>query len=247
VHCRAYGVQFNRADIDAMIPTRAPRMPLNRSDSGNYAPAGKCLDELRKTLGCDDSEAQRLLLRSCRAGLLSARCESIWWRVTTRYGQTDDQEANVTVPDWFWENCAAGPDAVLNWPSSRFAGKGIVDGDEYKVKMSGVQFNVGEYVEVESMEFSSRRAAQDAASKEVIASPIAAGRPLSDRWRPWIAELVAEIHDHGVPEGVGSQGQEQIINAVADRLASRGEEALGRSTVQPVVQAVLDRMRTAEK
>jgi hypothetical protein len=69
---------------------------------------------------------------------------------------------------------------------------------------------------------------------------------LSEQWRPWIAELVAEVHDHGVPEGVGSQGQEELIKRVADALAKRGIDGLGRSTVQPVVQAVLDRMRRAE-
>ena len=73
------------------------------------------------------------------------------------------------------------------------------------------------------------------------------GRPLSERWKPWIAELVAYVHDNGIPEGVGSQGQEELINAVADRLASQGEGVLGRSTVQSVVQAVLDRLRCAEK
>ena len=42
-------------------------------------------------------------------------------------------------------------------------------------------------------------------------------------------------------------GQEEDINTVADRLTERGEEPLGRSTVQPTVQAVLDRLRRAEK
>jgi hypothetical protein len=57
---------------------------------------------------------------------------------------------------------------------------------------------------------------------------------------------VSYIHENGVPEGVGSQGQEELIAAVADRLAARGIEALARSTVQPVIQAVLDKLRAAE-
>jgi hypothetical protein len=247
IHCRAYGVEFFREDIEAMVPAPSPRTPLNRSEPGNYAPAHDCLSELRKTLGCDDFEAQRLIIRACRTGLLSARCETIWWSVKDRYGRREDNESGVAIPDWFWEHCLNGPDTVLNWMSGRFAGKGMIDGDEYKVRISGVQFNVGELVEIESMEVSSRRAPGLAAPLEPSLQAVSLGRPLSDRWRPWIAELVAEIHDHGVPEGVGSQGQEQIIKAVAEALAERGQETLSRSAVQPVVQAVLDRMRAAGK
>jgi hypothetical protein len=46
---------------------------------------------------------------------------------------------------------------------------------------------------------------------------------------------------------VRSQGQEEVIKAIANRLAEAGEEPLSRSTVQPTVQAVLDRLRSAEK
>ena len=71
-------------------------------------------------------------------------------------------------------------------------------------------------------------------------------RKLSDRWRPWVAELVAYIHENGIPNREGSQGQEELINAVADALAKCGKQGIARSTVQPVVQAVLDRLRSAE-
>ena len=69
------------------------------------------------------------------------------------------------------------------------------------------------------------------------------GRRLSDRWPDWVAELVAVVHDEGIPVGVGSQGQEELIRRVADALASRGTASPARTTVQPVVQAVLDRLR----
>jgi hypothetical protein len=73
------------------------------------------------------------------------------------------------------------------------------------------------------------------------------GRRQSDLWRPWVAELVAYIHENGIPDGVGAQGQEELIKGIADALAERSIEALGRSTVQPVIQEVLDRLRAAEK
>lgn len=69
------------------------------------------------------------------------------------------------------------------------------------------------------------------------------GRRASELWPDWVAELAAHVHDRGVPDGTGAQGQEVLIRAVADRLASRGCAAPGRATVQPVVQAVLKRLR----
>lgn len=71
------------------------------------------------------------------------------------------------------------------------------------------------------------------------------GRPLSLAWPNWVAELASFIHEDGFPAGSGSQGQEAVINAIADRLASKGLPSPTRSTVQPVVQAVLDRLRGA--
>lgn len=69
------------------------------------------------------------------------------------------------------------------------------------------------------------------------------GRPLSSAWPIWIAELVHYIHEVGYPAGEGAQGQETIINAVADRLAKRGAPCPSRSTVQAAVQATMDRFR----
>ncbi|MEQ1498811.1 MAG: hypothetical protein ABL914_09110 [Novosphingobium sp.] len=72
-----------------------------------------------------------------------------------------------------------------------------------------------------------------------------AGRPASPAWPQWIAELVSYIHENGFPAGEGSQGQESVISAVADRLAERGLECPSRATVQTAVSAVLDRLRSS--
>lgn len=69
------------------------------------------------------------------------------------------------------------------------------------------------------------------------------GRRPSALWPDWVAELAAHIHHQGFPSGTGSQGQEELIKAVADGLARRGRHAPGRATVQPVVRAVLDLLR----
>lgn len=72
------------------------------------------------------------------------------------------------------------------------------------------------------------------------------GRPKSENWTDWIAELVNYIHEEGMPSGSGAEGQDAIIGAIEERLAARGLDTLSRSTVQPVVRAALLRLRSAE-
>jgi hypothetical protein len=242
---KAYGVRFSRDDIEAMLPQRE-RLVFARMAPGNYAPAATCLRELHTTLGCDEAAAERLILRGCRAGLIPGRCARIQCRVRDRYGEKEEEDTNVAVPQWFWEECLEGEGTVLNWRTGRFAGNGVVDGDEHKVILSGVEFQVGAIVELEGIEARPGRASSGATGTQD--APIEKrGRKLSDGWRIWVAELVAYVHDNGYPDGVGSQGQEELIQAVAGALAARGEEGLARTTVQPVVQAVLDRLRSAKK
>jgi hypothetical protein len=245
VHYRAYGVDFLRADIEAMLPASSRRREVSAWQPGNYAEASRCLDELSAAIGGDKARAGELIIRNCRAGLVPSRCTRLRWRVSDRYGDEDQSEENTTIPDWVWEHCLGEPDAILNWPANIFAGEGEIDGDRYKVTVSGVQFEVGAVIAVEKMELSSRSPAAEEA-KPSEDRPKLQGRRLSSEWPFWVAELVATIHEEGAPAGLGSQGQEELIKRVADRLAERGREPLGRSTVQPVVQAVLDRLRAAE-
>lgn len=72
------------------------------------------------------------------------------------------------------------------------------------------------------------------------------GRPPSAAWPVWVAELARYLHDNGFPAGAGSQGQEAMINAIAERLAVKGLHCPTRSTVQPIVQAVLNRLRETD-
>lgn len=247
VHCRAFGVEFSKIGIESMLGKRQRLRSADHSEVGNYASAATCLAELQAALSCESKEAERLILRSCRAGLVQSRCSRINWRVTDRYGEERKEETNVSVPDWFWEHCVDDPERVLNWRTGRFAARGSIDGHEYKTVVTGVRFEVGAIVEIENerIAWKSSKSVGDDNATVPGSEKAVLGRRLSENWRPWIAELVAEVHDRGLPEGVGSQGQEELIKRVADALAERGLESLGRSTVQPVVQAVLDRMRPA--
>ncbi|MDZ4054615.1 MAG: hypothetical protein U1A07_25840 [Phenylobacterium sp.] len=74
----------------------------------------------------------------------------------------------------------------------------------------------------------------------------ARGRPRSEAWPHWVAELVAYIHEEGMPAGEGTRGQDELIAAVEDRLSGRGLEAPSRTTVQETAKAVLLRLREPE-
>lgn len=73
------------------------------------------------------------------------------------------------------------------------------------------------------------------------------GRPMSALWPEWVAELVSLVHEEGMPEGSGTNGTEELISSVANRLAARGLEAPARTTVQETVKTVLRRLRSAGK
>ena len=250
IHCRAYSVEFARADIERMLPRSARAIEGATATAegvarvGNFESARRCLFELTNAIGGDEARAIDLILRNCRAGLIPSRCAHFWCRRTDRYGSEEETDTNIAVPDWAWEHCLSGEAAILNWPADRFAGEGVVDGETRKVKLSGLQFDVESIVALERMgRNGSDKGSVSPQAEAAETSAKASGRKLSELWPDWVAELVNTIHYDGLPTGVGSQGQEELIKRVADALAARGLEAPARTTVQATVQAVLDRLR----
>lgn len=71
------------------------------------------------------------------------------------------------------------------------------------------------------------------------------GRKLSPSWPQWVAEVVAHIHENGIPDGEGASGVDVMLKTVADRLAERGLEGPARTTSQETMRAVLLRLRGA--
>jgi hypothetical protein len=69
---------------------------------------------------------------------------------------------------------------------------------------------------------------------------VAPGRPRSDLWPEWIAELVAQVHDGGLP---ATPSVDELIGRVDNALAERGLEAPSRTTVRETVGAVIRRMK----
>lgn len=252
VYCRAYNVMFRETEIEEMLPPHLGSLAVGRAEEGNYASAARCRDELRAQIGCSRQEAETQIIRSCRLGMIAGRCTEIKWRVEDRFGRGEHEAKDAAVPDCFWEHCTTGSDPVLDWDSGYFAGRGEIHGTAYIVSMRGVEFDVGGIVALERM-LAARAQEDDGASQSSTApspaeTPTRAhrgGRPRSDAWGDWIVELVALVHEEGLPEGSGTEGQDTIIARIDSRLIERGVEGPSRSTVQPVVRAVLQRLRPA--
>ena len=137
VHCRAYGVTFLEADIEAMLPQIRSGPKVDRPAEGNFAPSGPCVGELGRQLGLTQNDAAQHIVRFCRARLIDSKCASIRWQTTGLYDEEEFEETNVAIPDWFWEHCADPPEAILNWQSGTFAGRGYIDGKLHIVRIKG--------------------------------------------------------------------------------------------------------------
>lgn len=79
---------------------------------------------------------------------------------------------------------------------------------------------------------------------ELIGAPTV-GRPLAHWWPDFVAELVAYTVEVGLPDGIGHQGQSEVIKEVCSRLQARGKAEPSRSQIQDAVNALLRRMRSA--
>lgn len=247
VHCRAYGVEFLRRDILAMLPaSRAAENKPRPASQGNYAPASRCLDELQKQLGTTKKDAANHVARFCGAGLVEARCASFWWEVTSRFGVEEEDFGQVAIPIWWWEKCASGPDAILDWQSGTFAGRGQFDDEMRKVRIRGAEFDISGIVDLEIMLREQETPDVKSASPFGATLPLTrGGHPKSENWANWIAELVSFVHEQGIPNGSGAEGQDALIGMIEERLAARNLESPSRSTVQAAVRAALLRLRSA--
>lgn len=142
---------------------------------------------------------------------------------------------NTPVPAQFW--WAKGYAALKqNWPLGDF--ETSVDGIG-RVQAFGVRFHREDVDEM--------LAAQSSFSRTPVPAPTpvareAGGRPMSERWPEWVAELVAVIHEEGLPD---NPGVDELINKVSDQLALRGLEGPSRTTLQDTVRAVIRRMNSA--
>jgi hypothetical protein len=71
------------------------------------------------------------------------------------------------------------------------------------------------------------------------------GRKPASWWPDFAEELAVHIYDEGLPAGVETGGQTDMIAAIFARMTERGKDEPSRTQVQPVINAVLRRLRPA--
>lgn len=135
----------------------------------------------------------------------------------------------IELDGLFWTNWAddyGRPVAYEDWHNGRFEGRAVTGGSRHAY---GVEFNVEDmrrlYPNVQIDEGRSR-----------------AGRQPAHWWPAFAEELAIYLHDEGPPPGIGSEGSEQVIDAVLARLSDRDITA-SRTSIQPVVVSALRRLR----
>lgn len=71
------------------------------------------------------------------------------------------------------------------------------------------------------------------------------GRKPANWWPDFAVELAMYCLKEELPEGSGAEGQSEMIKAIFDRMANRGKAEPSRTTVQPVINEILRRFRSA--
>jgi hypothetical protein len=168
------------------------------------------------------------IAKRAHAGLLRARADTLIFK--------GESYPDAEVPKGFW--WAEGGDALeQNWELGDFAT--WIDYTD-RIQAFGVRFHRGDLAKM----IPGGLAAEPPPS---VAHELSAkrGRPLSELWPEWVAELTLYLHENGTPAGDRYQGTDELIATVADRLAKRGLQSPSRSTVQETVRAVLLRLRAA--
>lgn len=128
----------------------------------------------------------------------------------------------------------APADNVEDWQAGRFRCRPR-DGD--LVEASGVEFcveDIRRWMPGFAPEMASQQEDRSAATRR--------GRRPANWWPAFAEELAIYLHDQGPPPGEGSEGSEQVIEAVLARLSDRDITA-NRTSIQPVVVAALRRLR----
>lgn len=203
-------------------------IPEEQPDEQRWLSAAMALKLVESALG-EGAQAREAIAARAHDGLVPTRATRL-----VKDGRPSD---DVEVPKEFW--WARGRPALQqNWVSGDFS---TTINQARRWHAYGVRFQAKA---IEAMLPEDGLGGVSEGGKRQYASVQKRGPPLSKLWPSWVAELVAHIHHHGWPDGQGSEGQEKLINTIADAFAARGEETLARATVQDAVQAVLDRLRS---
>ena len=188
------------------------------------------------------SDAESAIINRAEVGLIRAMAK----RLVGPNGAKDDQ---LIMPEFWQVDDSLAMD--FDWQSGDFANSirlRSVPGDgrpgsygNVAIRAFGVMFSRNEVMEIAP----AKPGPAEREDKPALSNRAVGGRPPASWWPSFAEELACYIHENGVPEGKGSQGQGVVINAVFSRLTEAGKEEPSRTAVQPVVSAILKRIRSA--
>ncbi len=182
------------------------------------------------------AEAMLPVINLVEGGVLRARATKL--RITEETSADDwdpevKEEQNAQIPDWVWTLLVRRHPDNCDWNSGTIRGSIARHPDGFTtVEAFDIRFNAEDL---------NRHFPRPGQSSDI---PKRGGGPKkADWWPEFTAEMVALVHEEGLPEGKGTEGAEGLIKKVLSRLQERGVNAGDRSTVQPHVNAVLKRLR----
>ena len=239
-------------------PTRRPAGVRNRwglqvsQYDGQWHPVSEAVN-LMTSKGYDLDDAREILLEMLASGAMISMVKgnSFWFRHQDPEGITNiPLNGNRIIPVEFWRECAH-PAAFkeMDWRNCAFT----FDGRRVGVNNTyyGTAFEV--LVDIAPVE----RAKEPTRTMPLrpIRSPDwkpqdsgkARGRPAANWWPDFAEELAMYCLMSDLPLGDGTEGQSEMLETVFQRMAERGKPEPSRSSVQPVINAVLRRFRSAGK
>ncbi|MEP2734825.1 MAG: hypothetical protein ABJP34_00885 [Erythrobacter sp.] len=191
---------------------------------------------LCQKVGCDEMQAADLIALYCSRGLVDSWCGRL---IKIAEDQSRTGLDNVAVPDWFWDQSYGRLETSIDWENGRASCLSLGESEVFKVRIEGIQFCSHGIASVAVVGIPEKPVSPIVDKGSVTPGP----KRNQEKWIDWIAELVAYMHEDGIPDGDYASGQDEVIAAVDSRLAKRGKGTLSRSTVQPTVREVLIRIR----
>lgn len=217
--------------VDWVIPQDAIEALARRHDlSGRFADYEVCLRAAEETI---------------MGRLVAGRLPTVASYVRVTPGPLGDEwlveHHDEAVPAYFW----------LRWSRAavtRREADWLVGDFKFDDRESGGQPAWGEAFDVRFDADSFRGVAMGASqSVQPSAQQLNGnrGRKPANWWPDFAEELAIYCLKEDPPEGSGTEGQSEMIDAIFGRMAARGKSEPSRTTVQPVINEILRRWRSA--
>lgn len=151
----------------------------------------------------------------CAIGHLRAHCGRFERTLDERSDDEPVVEFNVEISPIWWKVCFTHPDAVLDYESGTFSGKGFVDREDYRIKAEGISF------EAHGLRAFKILTDEDAAGRKLLETTPRGGRRPYDYWEDAVVAVSGQLFSGDLQP----KKQADIEAALADWLTSHGHSA----------------------